>query len=1596
MTRERVAKPIAPLQRAPDAAPKARASSRPASLARLPITLEAKPVSPAQLEIQRAQALEVQRLSDLEVQRAAIQRAHDDRFTTARASQTEWHAQGTKTIGVQRAVAEHARTARDASHTRAAFVAKRQPALLETLVAQRLEAEVCPALLVVQRQADLTLSHVADHYGSKAAVQLAQDPERLSSYAGFKNTGAGLVKNFRAPGSSHTMPELASAVQRFRDPMQRAAVESAAYAAFGSHPTYPKQLQRALEEQDSSLEVRREAWQRELEPIAQRQALEEASGEKAAGMIEAARGGGQPLPENVRNMLETKWNTDLSKVRVHTDSSAASISKKLNAKALTTGQDIFFGTSTFNPTSLEGLQLIAHETWHTVQQAGGLVQAGVDRDKGLELEAQGKGSEVSSNDLQAAVHVERQPGRANKARSLPSGSKPVGSASRKKSRQAAGEGVGGAAARPSRSLPAASQSTVSQPSSSGLTVQRAAAQAQQPVTLEQAKAAGQRLIGMVRQSATTQTGAVTALAAQHASQIKAQGDSAAQTIRQTSSGRRRAVKATFQQGRSATASHASAAKSEVQGAVQTQQGALSGKTQAALAIAQQHVKTGQSATTQLAAQQTSALTAESQQRQSATDQKFQTTSQTARQTGGQGGSSSVAPEVGAAKTSAGQQMGQDAAKDVDTAKNQTRVNLQQKAGQAAATMRQKGARAAKQVGSLLPSAQNALRAQGAAGKQRLSQIASQTATALTSNTAAVSTRFKQGEQRVDQRLEQLEKQHAARAQKSGQQAATSLQLQATKTNARTMAAVAQFEAKVRPGVNPNAVDGVAANVTARLGAARAKTQSGVVSVGARTASALRRGAEEARHGLTQTSSHAATTTQSTVQGFKRHTETVKGKVIPAAAQLAASTAQAHDQTNASTARHLTTMTAGHQKNFSAGRERIVAALGKDGESASSRANSKVSGELNAKVTAAHGKIETKALQEKSNLERQANSKDGQARLEATKTGAKQRNPIQRWAWLDNVFEWFGKQWDKIKSTFTSPSFWAGLIVGLVVAIAIVAAVAAIIATGGAAAGVLLALGPLLLPVIGGVAGAAAGFAGTVASNVTHNAVGEKNADGTFTQRGVFEGAGRNTALGLGAGVALAYAPASLPWLIGGGAALNVGVGAYDNVQNDKPWYDSLGADAVIGGVTALIGFGAFKGFAGAARGTRVDPANIPQNANARNAARETLNKPQQLRDTYASELKNPELSKRLTDIERIPNPNERGERLNRFEQEIKQIRDQQIQQKLQSGAETIALYTVGELPPIGPARWKFLENPSNWTPERQALHNVLIKKASADAQAFANAAQSSEPTIFAMRGNTAAGKSRAIKGNIAELESPINATKDLRHRAVNPDNFKVDLAEAATGVKPTSSQTHSESSMLASRLEIELRNLKVADGTDIGSILIDKRLATMSEVEKYALMARETGRKLNVYDVDAPLEVSLAGVLERVPGGNDPLPPYDVVADGFRAVRSERADVIEFFENNPRLGSYELYATKPNGDKVKVAEVGNGSKIILDEVLFREVTAQPGQIPELVGNLKITQQLIDQLTSNLPPQRAQTVRQVLEPYKGKTWREAVDGHSKGK
>jgi hypothetical protein len=90
--------------------------------------------------------------------------------------------------------------------------------------------------------------------------------------------------------------------------------------------------------------------------------------------IQGARGGGQPLAESIRQPMEQAFGADFSGVRVHTDAKSDKLNQSIQAKAFTTGQDVFFRQGVYEPGSRRGQELIAHELTHVVQQNGGAVQ----------------------------------------------------------------------------------------------------------------------------------------------------------------------------------------------------------------------------------------------------------------------------------------------------------------------------------------------------------------------------------------------------------------------------------------------------------------------------------------------------------------------------------------------------------------------------------------------------------------------------------------------------------------------------------------------------------------------------------------------------------------------------------------------------------------------------------------------------------------------------------------------------------------------------------------------------------------------------------------------------------------------------------------------------------------------------------------------------------------------------------------------------------------------------------------------------------------------------------------------------------------------
>ncbi|NEP36689.1 DUF4157 domain-containing protein, partial [Moorena sp. SIO3B2] len=70
--------------------------------------------------------------------------------------------------------------------------------------------------------------------------------------------------------------------------------------------------------------------------------------------IQQARGSGMPIAESIRKPMEQSFGADFSGVRVHADAQSDQLNQSIQARAFTTGKDIFFRQGEYNPGSQEG------------------------------------------------------------------------------------------------------------------------------------------------------------------------------------------------------------------------------------------------------------------------------------------------------------------------------------------------------------------------------------------------------------------------------------------------------------------------------------------------------------------------------------------------------------------------------------------------------------------------------------------------------------------------------------------------------------------------------------------------------------------------------------------------------------------------------------------------------------------------------------------------------------------------------------------------------------------------------------------------------------------------------------------------------------------------------------------------------------------------------------------------------------------------------------------------------------------------------------------------------------------------------------------
>lgn len=97
------------------------------------------------------------------------------------------------------------------------------------------------------------------------------------------------------------------------------------------------------------------------------------------------KGQGDPLPEDVRRSMEASFGADFTDVRIHTGPDAARLTRALNAEAFAHGRDIYFNVGRYEPGTVRGRNLLAHELTHVVQQ-----QAAEERRSPEEAERQSR------------------------------------------------------------------------------------------------------------------------------------------------------------------------------------------------------------------------------------------------------------------------------------------------------------------------------------------------------------------------------------------------------------------------------------------------------------------------------------------------------------------------------------------------------------------------------------------------------------------------------------------------------------------------------------------------------------------------------------------------------------------------------------------------------------------------------------------------------------------------------------------------------------------------------------------------------------------------------------------------------------------------------------------------------------------------------------------------------------------------------------------------------------------------------------------------------------------------------------------------------
>ncbi|MBA2727824.1 MAG: hypothetical protein H0U49_06605 [Parachlamydiaceae bacterium] len=318
---------------------------------------------------------------------------------------------------------------------------------------------------------------------------------------------------------------------------------------------------------------------------------------------------------------------------------------------------------------------------------------------------------------------------------------------------------------------------------------------------------------------------------------------------------------------------------------------------------------------------------------------------------------------------------------------------------------------------------------------------------------------------------------------------------------------------------------------------------------------------------------------------------------------------------------------------------------------------------------------------------------------------------------------------------------------------------------------------------------------------------------------------------------------------------------------------------------------------------------------------------------------------------------------------------------------------------LDPSKFKernYLSNTANWIPEFIGHHARITAIQIIKSMALSKQLNHYVPTIWAVRGNTASGKSTAIENDpcfSAAFNDNNNSlgslTPDFAKQFLRKEIFtqKTPLGENQSFL--VSNQTHNSESALHKVLMQGIYH----EATN-GSILIEGRFSTIEEFKDTVLNpAKARNGEVLLLDLQCPLMTSLYRVLARDPFTHQ-CPPLLEIVKGYKESIIYRKKLIEIVRDEPCIKYYKLYCSNISGQNQLVMEKQDGRLIIHSQILLDECCRLPSDdMINQVLDQQITDYEIDKAIERLDVPKSSRIK--ISQWKGISLAKALEMHVLG-